>query len=195
MNRLVKFSLYILVISFIAIIAVVFQITYFGKTAKPEKSDCIIVLGCSVYGTVPSPFLTWRTEEALKLYNKGYGQYIIVSGGKGPGEDISEAEAMKRYLTLRGVDPSKIIKEDKSGSTMANLINSKAIMKKENFHTAVIVSNKFHLKRAALMAKDQGINASFSGVFVETYKYHEFIGYIREIPALAKYYILKVGLK
>jgi uncharacterized SAM-binding protein YcdF (DUF218 family) len=192
MNKAMKFILCVTSVAFIATLVTTFQIFYFGESAKPKKSDCIIVLGCQVYGMTPSPFLAWRTEQALKLYKEGYGKYIIVSGGKGPGENISEAEAMKRYLLSKGVEASRILIEDKSGSTMANLINSKAIMDKEELKTAVIVSNKYHLKRASLMAKQQNINGSYSGVFVKPYKYHEFIGYIREIPALIKYYLVKL---
>lgn len=191
MNKAMKFILCVTSVAFIATLVTTFEIFYFGESAKPKKSDCIIVLGCQVYGMTPSPFLAWRTEQAFKLYKEGYGKYIIVSGGKGPGENISEAEAMKRYLLSKGVEASKILIDDKSGSTMANLINSKAIMDKEGLKTAVIVSNKYHLKRASLMAKQQNINGSYSGVFVTPYKYHEFTGYIREIPALIKYYLVK----
>jgi uncharacterized SAM-binding protein YcdF (DUF218 family) len=195
MNKFFKFSVCAAAIGVMATVVSTFQIVYFGENSKPQHSDCIIVLGCGVYGTVLSPFLLWRTEHGLMLYKKGYGKYIIVSGGKGPGEEISEAEAMKRYLLSKGVDASKILVEDKSGSTIANLINSRAIMRKRNLNTAVIVSNKFHLKRASLMAKDEKISASYSGVFVSTHKFYEVKGYIREIPALIKYYLLKVYFK
>ncbi|MBC2579217.1 YdcF family protein [Clostridium sp. DJ247] len=191
MSKLSKMLNFIFFLLVVITTYILFNIIYFGESSKAQKSDCIIVLGCSVYGTVPSPFLVWRTEHALQLYNKGYGKYIIVSGGKGPGEDISEAEAMRRYLISKGMDQSKILVEDKSSSTMANLINSKIIMKEKNLNTAVIVSNKFHLKRASLMAKEQNINASYSGVFVKDYKAHEIKGYIREVPAFVKYYMLK----
>lgn len=195
MSKIMKIVLWITLIGFITISVTAFKVIYFGESSKPKKSDCIIVLGCQVYGSTPSPFLIWRTEHALKLYNQGYGKYIIVSGGQGIGEDISEAEAMKQYLVSKGVDASKVLVEDKSGSTMANLINSQVIMKEKGFKTTVIVSNKYHLKRAFLIANQQGIEASYSGVFVEPYKRHEFIGYIREIPALIKYYLLKVYFK
>lgn len=192
MNKAMKFILCFTSIAVIATLVTTFEVFYFGQSSKPKKSDCIIVLGCQVYGTTPSPFLAWRTEHALKLYKEGYGKYIIVSGGKGQGENISEAEAMKRYLISKGMEASKILIEDKSASTMANLINSKAIMDQKGLKTAIIVSNKYHLKRASLMAKQQNINGSYSGVFVTPYKHHEFIGYIREIPALIKYYLVKL---
>lgn len=184
------------IIFIIIIIGIVF--TAFGAISilsgwygfKPKKADCIIVLGCSVYGTVPSPFLKARTDEALRLYKLGYGKYIIASGGQGANENITEAQAMKRYLISKGMDPSKILTEESSTSTMTNLINSKKIMDLKKFKSAVVVSNSYHLKRASLMAKVVGINASYSGVFISKYKSQEVSGFLREILAIMKFYIL-----
>ncbi|MEY7998931.1 YdcF family protein [Clostridium sp. Mt-5] len=192
MSGKLKFVLCFTTIAFVAVLLTGFQIIFFGENAEPEKSDCIIVLGCRVYGTTPSPFLVWRLNRGLALYNSGYGKYIIVSGGKGTGENISEAEAMKRYLVSKGIDGSKIIMEDKSASTMANLINSKKAMDEMGFKSAVIVSNKYHLKRASLMAESQHINGSYSGVFVSSHRKEEISGYIREVPAMWKYYLVKL---
>ncbi|WP_368488166.1 YdcF family protein [Clostridium sp. BJN0013] len=192
MKKSVKFILYFVIIVFVVTLITEVQVIYFGKNAKPKKSDCIIVLGCKVYGSTPSPFLMWRLNRSLELYRKGYGDYIIVSGGKGPGENISEAKAMKNYLVYKGADSSKVIMEDKSVSTMENLSNSKKVMVDKGFKTAVIVSNKYHLKRASLMAESQGIDGSYSGVFVYPYKNREITGYIREIPAVWKYHFYQI---
>lgn len=188
--RVVK---WLVVVSIIFLFIIEANVILFSLKAKAVKSDCVIILGCSVYGTSLSPFLQWRTQEGLRLYKEGMADKIIVSGAQGPGEDISEAEAMKRYLLAKGVPTNHILMEDKSRSTMANLINSKAIMKEQGYKSAVIVSNKYHLKRASLMAEEQGINASYSGVFVTPYKSHEIAGYIREMPAIVKYYIIKLS--
>ena len=163
----------------------------FGWNTKAEKSQCVIILGCSVYGETPSPFLQHRIEEGYRLYKEGMVGHILASGGQGPGENISEAEAMKRYLMNKGVSDEIIIKEDLSTSTMENLEQCKKIMEERGFDKAIIVSNKFHLKRASLMAKKVGINASFSAVFVESYKDKEIYYFFREILALAKFYILR----
>lgn len=192
MKKYLKFILCFIAIVVVTVLISELQIVYFGENSQPKKSDCIIVLGCSVYGTTPSPFLVWRLNKGLNLYNRGYGNYIIVSGGRGVGESISEAQAMKNYLISKGVNSSRIIMEDKSASTTANLINSSRIMKSNGFKTAVIVSNKFHLKRASLIAESQYIDATYSGVFVSDYKSREVTGYIREIPATWKYYFLKI---
>jgi uncharacterized SAM-binding protein YcdF (DUF218 family) len=153
-----------LLILFLAVMiicaAVGMSIYSFGRSAKPQKSDCIIILGCQVYGSEPSPFLKSRLDEGLRLFNEGYAGHIIVSGGKGPGEDISEAGAMKNYLEKKGVDPSVIIIEDKSRSTYENIKNSKEKMQQYKFDSGIIVSNKYHLKRASLIAEKEGIQGS-----------------------------------
>lgn len=168
------------------------SIFLYGQSVKPEKSDCIIVLGCQVYGTVPSPFLKSRLEEGLRLYNQGYGSFIIVSGGKGAGEDITEALAMRDYLVSRGVSQSSVIMESDSASTYQNIINSKRVMNNCNLKSAVIVSNSYHLRRISLIAEKESLKASYSGIFVPEYKGKELKGFLREIPALLKYYITGV---
>lgn len=188
MKMVMKVGISLVLLTGILAVVIGIQIYRFGKFSKLEKSDCVIVLGCSVYGETPSPFLKSRTEEAFRLYKEGYAKYIIASGGMGPGEKISEAEAIKRCLIDLGMDEKYIIKEDKSTSTMENLNNSKEIMKDKGFNSAIVVSNKYHLKRASLMTKKTGIDASFSGVFVKEHVNHEVYGFIREIPALIKFY-------
>lgn len=159
-------------------------ISRFGASARPAKSDCIIVLGCRLYGTVPSPFLRARLDEALRLYREGYARYIIVSGGQGPGEDISEARAMKQYLVQNGVDDSYVIEEDKSTSTETNLKFSLEKMKEWGLKTALVVSNDYHLARAAVIARRIGLDAAYSGVRLPQYRRWEITGLIREVPAL-----------
>lgn len=165
------------------------KIIYFGVKSQPQKSDCIIILGCKVKGNDPTPFLQWRLDEGLRLYNEGDGKYIIVSGSKGPGENISEAEAMEKYLVQKGVDKNFIILEDKSKNTLENIKFSEKKMEDNNLKSSIIVSNKYHLKRAELLCQKEGIKASYSGVFVKPHMSHEIVGFLREIPALLVYYV------
>ncbi|BCS80894.1 YdcF family protein [Anaerocellum diazotrophicum] len=190
MRKFLKISLYTLATVILIFAVTEASIIFFGISAKPKKSDCIIVLGCAVYGDFPSPFFRERLDRAFELYKKGYARYIIVCGAKGPGENISEAEAGKRYLVERGVLSDFVLKEDKSFSTYENLLHAKRIMNKNGFKSAVIVSNMFHLERACLVARKLKINASFSGVYVEQYLHEEYYGFVRESVAVL-YEILK----
>lgn len=184
--KIVFALLLLLIIVFLTFGSIIYM---YGIGAKPEKSDCIIVLGCQVYGTVPSALLKARLDEGLRLFNEGYGRIIIVSGGKGLGEDISEAQAMKDYLVSKGMDSSKIIMEDKATSTYENIVLSKERMEDRGLRSAVIVSNKFHLRRTSLIAQKEEVTASCSGVFASGYLGYEIKGFLREILALMKYYI------
>lgn len=69
--------------------------------------------------------LKLRLDAALEYLEHSPNTAVIVSGGKGDGENISEAEAMKRYLVSHGVDEGRIITEDKSTSTWENFKFSK----------------------------------------------------------------------
>ena len=85
---------------------------------NPPQTPCtVVVLGCKVKGTVPSLMLQ-RRLEAAKGYLQQYPEVsCIVSGGKGTGEDISEAQAMKTYLTAAGIAADRILMEDRSTDT------------------------------------------------------------------------------
>ncbi|HAA64998.1 MAG TPA: YdcF family protein [Thermoanaerobacter sp.] len=190
MKLLLRFIGILIVIFVTVVITLEYQIISFALYEKPKKSDVIIVLGCAVYGKTPSPFFKERLDEALRLYKEGYGKYIIVSGGKGPGENISEAEAGKEYLLKNGIPEKIILTDNKSLSTYENLFFSKEIMDKNSLKTAIIISNKFHLKRASVIAKRIGIDASYSGVLLKRYMLNdEAYGFLREIPALLYTYL------
>ena len=122
------------------------------------EADYLIVLGCQVRGTVPSRMLRQRLDAALDYLNAHPDAAAIVSGGMGPGEDITEAECMYTYLTAAGIDPSRILKEAQATSTMENLRFSLELMEPNS--TAAIVSNEFHLYRAGQMAQKLGLEAS-----------------------------------
>lgn len=129
-----------------------------GTEETEEPLDYVIVLGAQVRGTRVSRALQQRLDRAAAYLEEHEETVVIVSGGQGPGEDISEAEAMERYLIERGIAPERIRKEDKSVNTAQNIRFSKAWIEKENARIG-IVSNDFHVFRAVHIAKAQGIEA------------------------------------
>lgn len=92
---------------------------------KHKEMDYIIVLGAGIIGTKVTPLLASRIDKGIELLNSNPNALLIMSGGKGPGEDIPEAKAMSAYAIQKGVSKEKIIKENKSVSTKENLIFSK----------------------------------------------------------------------
>ncbi len=125
-----------------------------AKEQPPNEVDYLIVLGARVKGEQMTLALKYRVEAALDYLNENPSTKVIVSGGQGPGEDITEAEAMSRFLLAHGIENERIIKEGSSTTTYENLSYSKQFME-ENASVA-IVSNDFHLYRASIIAKRLG---------------------------------------
>ena len=161
------------------------------SSARTEDSevDCIVILGAGIYGEAPSRVLTSRLDAALDYIKTREGVPIIVSGGQGPGETISEAEAMFRYLSRRGVDKSLIWKEESSTSTQENIAFSLEIMKANGLDTdnikVGVVTNEFHLYRAKLIAGELGLSA-VSIAAKTPYLHLRILYHCREAFALAK---------
>ncbi len=128
-----------------------------------QRADAIIVLGSKVYpGGYPGGSLYARIQHAIALYKSGYAPYMIFSGGVGDNPP-SEAEVMRRVAADAGVPTSAMILEDKSHSTETNLANAKVLMDAHGLHSAIIVSDPFHIFRAEIMARDLGFQAYGSG--------------------------------
>lgn len=128
-----------------------------AEGSPDPQADYLIVLGCQVNGTTPSFTLRQRLDAAVSYLNTYPDARCIVSGGMGPGEDITEAACMYTYLTDAGIDSGRILLEERSTSTMENLRFSMELM--EPGATVAIVSNEFHLYRAGEMAKSLGLDA------------------------------------
>ena len=156
-----------------------------------EACDYLIVLGAGVNGTVPSLSLQDRLSAAKAYLEANPDTLCIVSGGQGDGESITEAQCMYNWLTQRGIDPSRIVMEDKATSTKENLSYSLALIEELSGirpETAAVVSSEYHLFRAGLMAKAQGLNAI--GVPAATHRASLKVNYfLREIFAVWYYLI------
>lgn len=128
-----------------------------GSRQKAEPgADYLIVLGAQVRGRIISKSLKKRLDTAYDYLISSPDTIAVVSGGKGTGEDISEAEAMKNYLMSMGISPSRIILEDKSTNTVENIRYSRLLLNGDN-PDVVIVTSSFHVFRAVKIARRQGI--------------------------------------
>lgn len=119
-----------------------------------EPVSAVIVLGAGVNGETPSLTLRTRIDAAAAYLEEHPDVPVILSGGQGPGEAITEAECMRRALVRRGVDESRLYPEERSTSTQENLRYSRAILEELGVDPArrvAIVTSDFHLCRARLM--------------------------------------------
>lgn len=150
-----------LCLGLLAAAATGFFILRAGGGQTEEDCDYLIVLGAGVNGTVPSLSLRERLDATCDYLQAHPDTVCIVSGGQGPGEDITEAQCMADWLIGKGISPERIIREDKATTTHENLRYSMALAtqhRQGDVGRVGIVSSEYHLFRASLMAKDQGID-------------------------------------
>ncbi len=164
-------------------------IVFVSNDNPPEDVDYVIVLGAGLNGKNPSLTLKYRLDEAYNYLENNDNTKVVVSGGQGSDEIISEAEAMKNYLVDKGLNENRIIMEDKSTSTMENLEYSKQYT--EEGSSIIVISNDFHMLRAVYIAKQCGYEEVY-GCGAKSVKWMIPAYYSREVVAVIKDVILKI---
>ncbi|MDU1587356.1 MAG: YdcF family protein [Clostridium sp.] len=159
-----------------------------------ETTDYIIVLGAGLNNRNElSQTLRDRLNTALDCLNKyNKESYIVVSGGQGEDEDMSEAEAMEGYLLENGVSKDRIIKEDKSRNTSENFKFSKEKIQEHSNKdlkdvSVKIITTDFHAFRSSMLAKRNGYE-NIEVYSSNTVNYLVPVFYTRESVALVKSY-------
>lgn len=157
-----------------------------ATNATPPTDATLIVLGCSVNGEEPSQMLRLRIEAAEEFMKANPESTAVLSGGQGPGEDITEALCMYRELTNRGISSDRLYMEERSTSTRENVAFSKEIILREGLNTKVaVVSNNFHLYRASLSVKEADLEFYSVSAFtpyplLATYVMREYMGILAQ---------------
>lgn len=149
----------------------------------PAENATAVVLGCRVYGERASLSLVERLEAAYTYLEEHPEAACVVSGGQGPGEDISEAECMYRWLVAKGIDASRIYKEDQSTSTEENIAFSKDIIKENELNEKIaIVTSEYHSYRAGIIAEKNELDFGTASGQTAIWLLPTF--YIRELYAI-----------
>lgn len=155
-------------VSFLFVCFLLYSIVY-GRIRSRRAVDFVVVLGAGLLGgnRVP-PLLAGRLERGRVAFDDGRSRggdpMLVTSGGQGPDEDLPESHAMAEYLVERGVPRDRILLEDRSRTTWENLVYSKELMTEQRAgHRCVIVTNNFHVLRAALLARKAKVNGQVIG--------------------------------
>ena len=145
--------------------------------------EYIIVLGAHVEGTRLTLALLERTRRALQYLQENPRTKAVLSGGKGSGEQITEARAMYNYLTEHGIESDRLILEEKSTSTTENLKFSLALIGLN--HSVGVVTNNFHVFRGTAIGRKCGCREIYP--IPSRYRSWRLLIYIpREILAIIK---------
>jgi vancomycin permeability regulator SanA len=126
---------------------------------SPQEFDAAVILGAAVYrGNKPSPVLRERINKGYDLLKEGTVQFLVLTGGNAPNE-LPEAEVARRELLKRGVDPTRIVMETHTSSTVQQVIYIRDQLSKQGWSSFLIVSDQFHLKRVLEICDFNDINA------------------------------------
>lgn len=130
-----------------------FVLTGFHRDG-PEGLDYIIILGAQVKPTGPCRVLRQRLDRGIRYLEQNPSTLCIVSGGQGSNEQVTEAAGMAAYLTEKGIPRERILLEDRSRTTVENLVNSRPMIPASA--TVGIITNDFHLARALQIGRRHG---------------------------------------
>lgn len=169
-------------------LALVFYSWLYQLVPKNFKCQFIIVHGAGLIdGQRVTPILAHRLDKAVEVYEWSKRQpRLIVSGGQGADEQISEAAAMRNYLLEIGVPETDILLEDQSTTTRENIQFSQRLIKQlwtERKRPRVLfVTNDYHILRTSIYTRQAGLKAE--GVGCPTALHYWPSAFIREYLAL-----------
>jgi len=177
------------ILCLLPLLLVLFLFVYGNVSNADFEEDAVIVLGAGLRGdnTVGRP-LARRLDAAIVYFDQNPDIYIVVTGGLGERAEITEAEAMARYLMERGVPETQILLEGESTTTYENLLFAKEILDEAfpDGFSAVLITNDFHVYRAVRTARQVGIDVNRIGAYTDWYTWP--VNYLREVLAVFNFW-------
>jgi uncharacterized SAM-binding protein YcdF (DUF218 family) len=187
-HKLINFTL--LITSLFVIGMFIFIGIRGSKNTVKFNENCVLVLGCGIRGETILPTLQLRLDKCLEYLEKNPSALVIVSGGQGINETISESKAMKRYLVKNGINAKQIVEENQSHNTEQNFQYSKILIDKilkRNYSVACITSD-YHSYRAKKLSVTVGLQITQYHSGSLWYLYPS--AYFREMLSICKMWIL-----
>jgi uncharacterized SAM-binding protein YcdF (DUF218 family) len=186
MKHFIKRLILVMIVAASAYITVItVRMVQVANHVPQENATSMIILGAKLNGDQLSLSLKTRMDAALIYLHRNPSTQVVVSGGQGSDELVSEAEAMKDYLIKHQINTERIQVEAKSTSTFENIKFSKNLLRGDRI---LLVSNDFHLLRAKMIAKRQGLMVDT--LSAPTPKSVWLQLYAREYVAIIKSYLL-----
>jgi uncharacterized SAM-binding protein YcdF (DUF218 family) len=139
---------------------------YIGPQAEMDTkkpADAIVVLGARSYiNGKYNPCLKARVDHAVSLYKDKYAPKILMTGGNDREDQVNEAETMRKIAVEQGVPAKAILLEKQASSTYENFIYSIPLLQAAGVRSVIIVTEPFHMARAAAVAEKAGLHATVS---------------------------------
>lgn len=183
-----------LILAGLACFAVLEGIIFAGaRTQVAGEPDIMVIFGCQVKPWGPSILLQDRLDAALDYLADHPDMTVVVTGGKGDDEHVSEAQAMYDYLTENGVNGRQILREDASRNTWQNVNYTLDLLEQKGYDGedgVLLVSNGFHLTRIRMLWGRAEGGAADTLAAPMTHKPSAVKMFFREPLALVKSFLL-----
>ncbi|HEU5185971.1 MAG TPA: YdcF family protein [Gemmatimonadaceae bacterium] len=147
-------ALAVLVLAWVASMVAVDQA---GRRDDAQRADAIVVLGAAQYVGRPSPVLRARVDHAVALWKRGLAPTLILTGGTGAGDTVSEAAVARKYAMSKGVPDRAIVLEINGRTTSESVRAVARIMEDREQHSVILVSDPFHMLRLSILARRHGL--------------------------------------
>jgi uncharacterized SAM-binding protein YcdF (DUF218 family) len=128
-----------------------------ARRDEAREADAIVVLGAAQYVGRPSPVLRARLDHAIALYHRGLAPRLVLTGGVGPGDTLSEAAVSRKYAVRRGVPDTAIYTENEGHTTRESLDAVADWLHAHRDTTVILVSDPFHMFRLSVLARQKGL--------------------------------------
>lgn len=128
-----------------------------GRRDDARPSAAIVVLGAAQYVGRPSPVFRARLDHAIELWESGMAPRLVLTGGMGSGDTISEAAVGRRYAMRRGVPDSAILMEAEGRSSSESMRAVARIVESLPSREVILVSDPFHSLRLSVLARRMGL--------------------------------------
>ena len=159
MRRFLRIIAILAGLALVVAIGLGLDIALYAGQSDTGQADAAIVLGAAVYDDEPTPVFEERLRHAAQLQQSGQVKLIVLTGGKGPGDRLAESEAGRDWLVGAGVSPDAILIETQSRTTRENLAFALPLLAENEVSRVLLVSDPLHMRRAARMALDLGMDA------------------------------------
>jgi len=138
------------------------QIMREASVDEPHAADAIVVFGAAEYVGHPSPVYRARLDHAYNLFERGLAPVLITTGGAGNDPHFSEGQVGRDYLEGRGVPDVNLIAETQGSDTDESVQRVATILRANDMHSVLLVSDAYHLYRAQKMMAREGVQVYIS---------------------------------
>lgn len=147
------------------IIGTSFRVWQVARDDDRRPVDVAVVLGAAQYDGKPSSVFAARLAHAQRLYEAGVARTIVTVGGRRIGDNFTEAESGRKWLTgtnsrdKAAVPADRVVAVETGEDTLGSLRAVADEADRRGWRTAVVVSDPWHSLRARTMARDAGLDS------------------------------------